>query len=197
MKNNVKFLWNRFSMREALLLGFCATFIVLTKATLRMKLGISGHSMFFLMFFLLLARGIVPKTGAATLVGLLAGGISIALGLSHNGPVIMLNFVLPAMIVDCAGILLPNLTSRYLTCILIGGIAAASKGLSGALIELFAGAPMKIVLMKALIESLGGILFGVLGSLPVPAIIRKLQTNRLIAHSDNRSQQRTVDESQV
>jgi hypothetical protein len=66
MKNNVKFLWNRFSMREALLLGFCATFIVLTKATLRMKLGISGHSMFFLIFFLLLARGIVPKTGAAT-----------------------------------------------------------------------------------------------------------------------------------
>ena len=197
MKNNVKFLWNRFSMREALLLGFCATFIVLTKATLRMKLGISGHSMFFLIFFLLLARGIVPKTGAATLVGLLAGGISIALGLSHYGPVIMLNFVLPAMIIDVAGILLPNLTSRYLTCILIGGIAAASKGFSGALIELFAGAPAKIVLVKALFEGMGGVIFGLLGSLPVPAIIRKLQANRLITSSGDRAQKPTGGESQV
>jgi len=161
-----------------------------------MKLGISGHSMFFLMFFLLLARGIVPKTGAATLVGLLAGGISIALGLAHKGPVIILNFVLPALIIDLAGILLPNLTARYLTCILIGGIAAASKGVSGALIELFAGAPTKIVLMKAFIEGMGGVFFGLLGALPVPAIIRKLQTSRLIATSDVRSQQQpSVDES--
>jgi hypothetical protein len=186
MKSTVNFLWNRFTMREALLLGFCATFIVLTKATLRMKLGISGHSMFFMMFFLLLARGIVPKTGAATLVGLLAGGISIALGLAHKGPIIMLNFVLPALVLDLAGIFLPNLTSRYLTCILIGGIAAASKGVSGSLIELIAGAPMNIVLMKALIEGMGGVVFGMLGSLPVPAIIRKLQTNRLIPTSNGK-----------
>jgi len=197
MKNTVNFLWNRFSMREALLLGFCATFIVLTKATLRMKLGISGHSMFFLMFFLLLARGIVPKTGAATLVGLLAGGISIAFGLAHKGPVIMLNFVLPALIVDLAGILLPNLTSRYLTCILVGGIAAASKGLSGALLEMFAGAPTKIVLTKAVIEGMGGVFFGLLGALPVPAIIRKLQTNRLIANPDDSAQQPTPGKSQA
>jgi hypothetical protein len=186
MKSSVNFLWNRFTMREALLLGFCATFIVLTKATLRMKLGISGHSMFFMMFFLLLARGIVPKTGAATLVGLLAGGISIALGLAHKGPIIMLNFVLPALILDFAGIFLPNLTSRYLTCITIGGIAAASKGASGSLIELFAGAPMNIVLVKALLEGMGGVIFGILGALPVPAIIRKLQTNRLIPTSNGK-----------
>lgn len=180
MKSKVHFLWNRFTMREALLLGFCATFIVLTKATLRMKLGISGHSMLFLMFFLLLARGIVPKTGAALLIGLLAGGISIALGLAHKGPVIMLNFLLPALVLDTVGIFLPNFMTRYVPCIIIGGLAAATKGASGALVELFAGAPTNIVLVKAFFESLGGIFFGALGSLAVPAIIRKLQTNRLI-----------------
>jgi hypothetical protein len=180
MKNEVAFLWNRFTMREALLLGFCATFIVLTKATLRMKLGISGHSMFFLLFFLLLARGIVPKTGAATLVALLAGGISIALGLAHKGPVIMLNFLLPALVLDFAGIFLPQMTSRHLLCLLIGGIAAASKGVSSAVVELIAGAPMKIVIQAAAIEGAGGVIFGMLGALPVPSIIRKLRTNRLI-----------------
>ncbi|HOP39606.1 MAG TPA: hypothetical protein PLI53_01050 [Geobacteraceae bacterium] len=186
MKSTVNFLWNRFTMREALLLGFCATFIVLTKATLRMKLGISGHSMLFLMFFLVLARGIVPKTGAAVLTGLLAGAISIALGLAHKGPIIMLNFVLPALVLDCGGIFLPNFMTRYLSCIIISGLAAATKGVSGALIELFAGAPMDIVLVKGFFESLGGIIFGALGSLAVPAIIRKLQTNRLIPSSNGK-----------
>ncbi|MRR50850.1 MAG: hypothetical protein EG825_08030 [Rhodocyclaceae bacterium] len=180
MKPDVKFLWNRFTMREALLLGFCATFIVVTKATLRMKLGISGHAMFFLMFFLLLARGIVPKTGAATLVGLLAGGISIALGLAHRGPIIMLNFVLPALVVDFAGIFLTRMTSSYLLCLLIGGLAAASKGATEAVTLFLTGAPADVILLKTLIEVSGGVMFGMLGSLPVPAIIRKLQTNRLI-----------------
>jgi hypothetical protein len=185
MKNDVKFLWNRFSMREALLLGFCATFIVLTKATLRMKLGISGHSMFFMLFFLLLARGIVPKTGATTLVGLLAGAISIALGLAHKGPIIIFNFVLPALVIDLAGIFLPRLTSSFLTCILIGGIASATKGLTEGVILFFSGASVDIIVLKAIIGGAWAVAFGMLGALPVPAIIRKLRTNRLIPNPEN------------
>jgi hypothetical protein len=180
MKSDVKFLWNRFTMREALLLGFCATFIVLTKATLRMKLGISGHSMFFMLFFLLLSRGFVQKTGAATLVGLLAGIMSIALGMGGKGPIKMLNFILPALVVDGAGIFFPRLPFSYLACILVGGVAAASKGIHTAALEMLAGAPAKIVMQKAALEGFFGAIFGMLGSLPVPAIIRKLRTNKLI-----------------
>ncbi len=184
METEVKFLWNRFTLREALLLGFCATFIVLTKATLRMKLGISGHAMFFMLFFLLLSRGCVPKTGAATLVGLLAGSISLALGMGGKGPLKMLNFVLPALVIDGAGIFIPQLPFLYPACVLVGGIAGASKGIHSAGLELLAGAPTKIVLMKAAIEGCFGALFGMLGSLPAPAILRKLRTNRLIPRGD-------------
>jgi hypothetical protein len=185
MKNDVNFLWNRFSMREALLLGFCATFIVLTKATLRMKLGISGHAMFFLIFFLLLARGIVPKTGSATLVGLLAGALSVALGLALKGPIIMLNFALPALAIDAAGIFLPRFATGFLTCLFIGGIAAGTKGLTEGVILSFTGASRDIIILKVLIEGAWAVAFGMLGALPVPAIIRKLRTNRLIPDPGN------------
>ncbi len=73
MKKESSFLWGRFTLREALLLGFCATFIVLTRAALRIHFSLPGHSMFFLIFFLLMARGCVPKIGAPTLVGIIAG----------------------------------------------------------------------------------------------------------------------------
>lgn len=194
MKRTVTFLWNRFSMREALLLGFCATFIVLTKATLRMKLGISGHSMFFMTFFLLLARGIVPKTGAATLAGLLAGAISIALGLAHKGPIIMLNFVFPALVIDTAGIFLPRFTTRLLPCLIIGGMAASTKGVAEGIVLFVTGVSSEIVFLKTLVEGAWAAFFGILGSLPVPAIIRKLRTNRLIPAPEE-SKRRTIPES--
>ncbi len=181
MNGDTNFLWNRFTMREAILLGFCAVFIVLTKAMLRMKLGISGHAMFFTLFFLQLSRGCIPKAGAATLVGLLAGVVSIALGLGGaKGPVIILDFVLAGFVVDFAGILFPRLPSSYLICILVGGIAASCKGATSGVLELLAGAPATIVIRKTLVEGLPAIAFGMLGSMPVPAIIRKLRVNRLI-----------------
>lgn len=184
MKNEVIFLWNRFSMREALLLGFCATFIVLTKATLRMKLGISGHAMFFMLFFLLLSRGCVQKTGAATLVGLLAGLLTLALGMGGKGPIKILNFVLPALIVDGAGIIYPRLPFSYVACILVGGGAAATKGIHSAALEMLAGATGKVVVTKAVADGIFGAAFGMLGALPVPPILRKLRTNKLIPSAE-------------
>lgn len=187
MKSEVPFLWSRFTMREALLLGFCATFIVVTKATLRMKLGISGHSMFFMIFFLLLSRGCVQKTGAATLVGLLAGALSLALGMGGKGPLKMLNFVLPALVIDSVGVFLPRLPFVYPLCILVAAIAGATKGIHSAALEYLAGVPTRIVVQKAALESLFGGLFGILGSLPVPAVLRKLCTNRLIKCPQDRN----------
>ncbi len=57
----------RFVLRDAIFLGFCAIFIVITRAGLRLHFNIPGHAMFFMCFFLLLAAGCVPKMWAATM----------------------------------------------------------------------------------------------------------------------------------
>ena len=59
----------KFSIQDVLFLGFCATFIVITRAALRLHLNVPGHAMFFTMFLLILSQACVPRLGAATITG--------------------------------------------------------------------------------------------------------------------------------
>lgn len=173
-------LWRRFTLREAILLGFCATFIVVTRAGLRLHLHLPGHAMFFLMFFLLLARGVVQKTGAATLTGLIAGLASVLLGITGS-PLILIKFLIPSLLVDLGGLVYPRFSAHYLPCILLGVIATSVRALSVSGLEWLVGMEQEIILQKALITALINSVYGGLGAALVPAIIRRLQANNLIS----------------
>ena len=49
---------DRLPLRDALFLGFCAGAIILCKILFRWHLGISGHSMFFTLIGLMVARSL-------------------------------------------------------------------------------------------------------------------------------------------
>ncbi len=180
MKQDIRFLWTSFTLREALLLGFCATFVVLTRAALRLHFSLPGHSMFFMMFFLLMARGCVPKIGSSTLVGLISGLICMLLGMTKLGPLILVNFILPAVVVDIAGTIYRRLPASYVACLLIGIIASASKAVTGIGIDVLMGMENRIIMQHILITTIGSTVFGGLGSLLVPPVIRRLRANKLI-----------------
>ena len=171
----------KFTLQEALILAFCACFIVITRAVFRLHLNIPGHAMFFTMFFLILGRGCVPRLGAATLVGLLAGLLCTLLGMGKGGPMIILRFLIPGLIVDLAGLFSPGLAKSYVVCAIAGALGAASRFLTIVAGEWMVGMDWDLILRHALISSFLGILFGVLGSLMVPPIVRKLSAHGLIS----------------
>ena len=172
----------KFTLQEALCLAFCACFIVITRAVFRLHLNIPGHAMFFTMFFLILGRGCVPRPGAATLVGLLAGLICTLLGMGKGRrPLIILKFLLPGLIVDLAGLFSHGLAGSYLACAIVGALGAASRFLTIIAVEWIIGMDWDLILQHALISSGCGVIFGVLGSLMVPPIVRKLAAHGLIA----------------
>jgi len=137
--------------------------------------------MFFTMFFLLLGRGCVPKMGAASLVGLIAGLLSTLLGLGKGGPLIILKFICPGLVVDVGAALYPRLTSSYVGCIIVGGIASFTRFIIFFIIEGLLGVEKEIVLQQAVLGSLMSVIFGCLGSAMVPAVVRRLKANKLIA----------------
>jgi hypothetical protein len=166
---------HRLSLRDMLFLGFCAVLLVVTKGGFRWHLGISGHAMLFTVFFLLLSRGCVPVRLAATTTGLLAGVAAVALGMGKGGPLILLKFLLPAMVIDLGALLLPGLPGSYLLCALIGALAGATKFFSAVVVDLLVGVDPVIALQHAALEAAAAVPFSVAGALCLPPVIRRLR----------------------
>jgi len=152
----------------------------LTVTALRIHFSLPGHSMFFMMFFLIISRACVPKIGAATLVGLISGLVCMMLGMTKLGPLIVANFVLPAIIVDIGGAVYPRMVTSWAACLLVGIVASASKNVSGIGIDFLMGMETEIILQHAIITTFSSVFFGVLGSLLALPVVRRLQANKLI-----------------
>jgi len=174
------YLWSRFTLREAVLLCFCATLIVLTRAGLRLHLHLPGHVMFFTMFFFLLARGCVPKVGSATLVGVITSLASVLLGMGSGGAMVPIKFLLPALVVEAVGLVAPAFVTSLLACAAVGALASVVRAGTNSGVEWLLGMDEGIMLHKALISAAMNGLWGGLGALAVPSIIRRLRKNGLI-----------------
>ncbi|MDD2852795.1 MAG: hypothetical protein PHY09_12970 [Desulfuromonadaceae bacterium] len=180
--NERMFLWRQFTLREGILLGFCATFIILARAGLRLHLHLPGHVMFFTMFFFLLARGCVPKIGSATLVGLIVSLASFLLGMGTKGPIVFVKFLLPALLVDVAGYVFPAFVNSVIACVLVGAVSAAARAFSDTWIEWLSGMEGEIIMQKTIITASLFAFYAGLSAVAVPSIIRRLRRNGLIDH---------------
>lgn len=167
-------------LKEALFLGFCAVLILFTRAALRLHLHISGHSMFFTLFFLLLARGCVKYRFSASFVGLLSGLMAMVFGLGKGGLLIPLKFLFPAVVVDLAALLVPGLFGSYLLCALTAAAAAGTKFANTYIQDSLVGMDRMVAVQHGLIEALAAIAFGVAGSLLVPSVIKRLRAYGII-----------------
>jgi hypothetical protein len=180
MKMKFPFNLNRVSLKESLFLGFCAVFIVLLRAGLRLHLDVPGHSMMFTVFFLMLARACVPHRFSAFLTGLIAGIMAVILGLGKGGPLILLKFLPPAIMIDIGAMLIPKWHDGYLFCLLIAALAASTKFLNTYFVDFLLGMDPTVNLQKAFIDLVFSIIFGMTGSLLVPPIIGKLNAHGII-----------------
>lgn len=170
----------RLETREALLLAFFATFVVLAKAALRWHLHIPGHVMFTTVLFLLLARACVPRVGAATAVGLLAGLVCAALGMGKGGPLVVVRLVLPGLAVDAGAALPRRVIPETAWGVLLGAAAGASDFFPTVAVELLAGVPAGLVVQHAALSAGAKAAFGALGGWAAVAIIRRLRDHGII-----------------
>ena len=178
--NNLNNLSKRKHLEYLLFLGFCAVFIFITKALLRLHLNIPGHSLFFLIFFLMLSKRCVPLSYSASICAILAGLLAVIFGMGKGGPLIMLKFVMPAMMIDFLSYMMPSFDQKYVTCMFVAALAASTKFISSIIVDFLLGMDIQIMMYHSLIKSCGAVFFGILGGLMIPPVTSRLKAYGII-----------------
>jgi ABC-type thiamin/hydroxymethylpyrimidine transport system permease subunit len=154
-----------FSTFQIILLALFAAMVVVAKIALRLPLQLSGHSGIFWMAIVITAAGVVPKPGAASLVGVTSGLIAAFLGLGDFG---MLNTFLSYTAVG-VGTDLALLLLRDRENLLVTTLAAVLGHLGKFLVKwglgTLTGAPVGFIALGLAKAFAGYVVFGALGGL--------------------------------
>jgi hypothetical protein len=153
-----------FSTFNLILLALFAALIVVTKITLRLPLNLSGHSGVFWMAIMIVAAGIVPKRGSASIVGLTSGILAAFLGMGDWGALnTFLSYTAVGVGVDLALLLLGGDPSNLVVATLAGVIGHLSKFLVKWLFGIVSGAPVGIIILGTARGLIGYVIFGAIG----------------------------------
>jgi hypothetical protein len=171
----------RLSLKEALFIGFCAVFAVLVRVALRLKLQISGHSMLPTVFFLMLARGSVHYRFAAVFTGLLAGSAALFMGFAKAGPLVVIQYVAVATVIDSIAWLLPGRFFNSAWSGMTGALAGSTKFFAAYAVGFLAGMDPVVNLQRSLLEGAGAALFGLLAGVLLPIVLRRLRAYGVIS----------------
>ena len=163
-----------FSTFELILLALFSALVVVAKIALRLPLQLPGHSGLFWMAIVVVAAGVVPKRGAASLVGLTSGILAAFLGMGDFGALnTLLSYTMLGVGTDLALWLVQN-PEHLVSGALAGAIGHLGKFLVKWVLGLITGAPLGIValgLAWSLVNyAIWGALGGILGALTLRAL---------------------------
>ena len=154
-----------FSTFQLILLALLAVLVVVAKIALRLPLQLPGHSGIFWMAIVIVAAGVVPKRGAASLVGLTSGIIASVLGLGDFGAIdTLLSYTAVGVGTDLALLLLGN-PANIVTAVLAGTLGHTCKFLVKWALATVIGAPAGFVALGLARSLAGYVVFGALGGL--------------------------------
>jgi hypothetical protein len=159
---------------ELILLALFSALVVVSKIALRLPLQLPGHSGLFWMAIVVVAAGVVPKRGAASLVGLTSGILAAFLSMGDFGALnTALSYTMVGVGTDLALWLLQN-PENILTAALAGAIGHLAKFVVKWVLGIITGAPLGFValgLAWSLVNYVvWGALGGILGALTLKAL---------------------------
>jgi ABC-type thiamin/hydroxymethylpyrimidine transport system permease subunit len=155
-----------FSTFQLILLALFSALVVVAKIALRLPLRLPGHSGIFWMALVIIAAGIVPKRGAASLVGVTSGLLAAFLGLGDLGALnTFLSYAAIGIGTDLALWLLGDKPERIPVAMVAAVLGHSAKFFVKWGLATLSGAPAGFVALGLIQSIIGYIVFGALGGL--------------------------------
>lgn len=154
-----------FSTFQLILLAFFAGLVVIAKIALKLPLQLPGHSGLFWMAIVVSASQVVPRPGAASLVGLTSGILAAFLGMGDLGALnTFFSYLAVGVFTDLALFILRSPENLF-SAALIGILGHLGKFLVKWLFGIGAGAPVGFLATGLAWSFVGYIFWGALGGL--------------------------------
>jgi hypothetical protein len=163
-----------FTTFELILLALFSALVVVSKIALRLPVQLPGHSGLSWMAIVIVAAGVVPKRGAASVVGLTSGVLAAFLGMGDFGALnTLLSYAMIGVAADLALWLLGS-PETIVVAGLAGVIGHLGKFVVKWVLGVITGAPLGFValgLAWSLVNYVAwGALGGILGALTLKAL---------------------------
>jgi hypothetical protein len=154
-----------FSTFELILLALFAALIVVAKIALRTPLQLPGHTGIFWMAIIIISARVVPKRGAASLVGLTSGILAGFLGMGDFGALnTFLSYTAVGVGADLALWFLQD-PENVIVAVLAAVFGHLGKFLVKWVFGIITGAPIGFVALGLARALIGYVVFGALGGL--------------------------------
>jgi hypothetical protein len=154
-----------FSTFQLILLALFAALVVVAKIALRTPVQMPGHSGIFWMAIIIVASGVVPKMGAASVVGFTSGIIAGFLGMGDFGALnTFLSYTAVGVGTDLALLLLEK-PENPVSAALSASLGHLGKFLVKWVLSTMTGAPAGFVALGLARALVGYVVFGALGGL--------------------------------
>jgi ABC-type thiamin/hydroxymethylpyrimidine transport system permease subunit len=175
-----------FSTFEWLLLGTFAALLLVARIALHLPIKVPGHSGVVWMALLVVARAAVPKPGAATATGTLAGLVAMLVGVGDRGALAtLLGSAAAGLGVDAVY----GASTRQpwiLQCALAGLAGNVAKLAAKIVLEMATGIPAGFVVLGRIPALLTHAVFGIAGGLIGFLVVRALQRAGYFAYLASR-----------
>jgi hypothetical protein len=161
---------------ELILLALFSALVVVDKIVLHLPLDIPGHSGVTWMAILVVARGLVPKAGALSLVGLTSGLLAAFMGLGDLGAIYtVFSYFASGIGVDLIALFLGGVESIIPAALagIVGNVAKMlTKTVMAILLQIPAGFIALGLFYSFFTNAVAGLLGGLLGWLILRALRR-------------------------
>jgi hypothetical protein len=153
-----------FSTFQLILLALFSALVVVAKIALRTPLQLPGHSGIFWMAIIIVGSSVVPKPGAASLIGITSGLIAGFLGMGDFGALnTFLSYAMVGVGSDLILWLLGGNPEKLAVAVLVGMFGHLGKFLVKWVFGIVTGAPIGFVALGLIRSIVGYIVFGAIG----------------------------------
>lgn len=155
---------NYFSTFQLILLALFSALVVVAKIALRTPIQLSGHSGIFWMAIVIVGAQVVPKPGAASMIGITSGLLASFLGLGDFGMLdTFLSYALLGIVTDLVLWILGGNAENVVVAVLAATLGHTAKFVVKWIFGLVMDAPIGFVALGLLKAIIGYIVFGALG----------------------------------